>query len=49
MLDTGINAGLTGLDKPKSERTNKTFQVLKVQWHGKPYIKMEGGLSLTSE
>ena len=28
---------------------NKTFQALKVQWHAKPYIEMEGGLSLTSE
>ena len=46
---TGGNAGLTGLIRPQSERMNKTFQVLNVQWHGKHYIEMEGGLSLTSE
>ena len=40
MLDTGVNAGLT-VNRPKSEM-NKTFQVLKVQLHGKPYIKMKG-------
>ena len=39
MLDTGVNAGLTGLDRPKSD-INKTFQVLKVQWHGKSDSKM---------
>ena len=49
MFDTGGNAGLTGLNRPQSERLNKTFQVLKVEWHCKPYIEMEGGLSLTSE
>ena len=37
LFDTGGNAGLTGLNRPQSERVNKTFQV------------MEGGLSLASE
>ena len=39
MLDTRGNADLTGLNRPKSEM-NKTFQVLKVQWHGKSDSKM---------
>ena len=49
MFDTGVNAGLTGLNRPQSARMNKTFQVLKAQWRGKLFIKTEGGLSWTLE